>query len=115
MDFDCCVKSTRNRDGIRITLCCLSGKCCNQLRFIARILGLVKSRRLLLIIYQLHGIWNTCTNLLCLVANYFSDSSESWFPKWLSHPAEKIRCKCLILQYLGLYTYICIVGKKHLN
>lgn len=46
----------------------LSGKCCNQLGFIARISGLVKSRRLLLIIYQLHGIWNTCTNLLWLLA-----------------------------------------------
>lgn len=52
-----------------------------------------------------------------MVTCYFSVSSESWFPKWLSHTAEKIRWKSVILWELdlGLYKYVCIVEKKHFS
>lgn len=119
MDFDCCVKSARNRDGLILHYVCLSGKCCNQLGLIARISELAKFRGVLLIIYQLHGMWNICSNLLWLlttsVFHLWKETKQSWFLKWFSHPAEKVRWKCLILQELdlGLYKYICVVGKKY--
>lgn len=91
---------------------CFPGKCSNQLGFMARISRLEKSRRLLVTIYQHNGKWNTYTNLLLLLATSVFHQ-KAGFPKWLSHSAEKM-WKCLILQELdlGLYKYICIVGKK---